>query len=783
MADADDFVINFSSSDVPKPKSAPRPQFRKQRTASQNSSKTGSKSAAGSRLATPAQAHVRTAGTKRPREEKPMHEIIAPPAAAATPSNVAAPEAPQIEGRTSQAASRSRPKQARGLRNTDQILSSSKSARNVASSEGVEDGRLAAASMAAGDSLVETGLDARLVTAAARIAGMAPAYSKEDPASHGQFDLKPTNVQKLMIPPALAGQHCVGLAATGSGKTLSYVLPVLQYLVHCSHKQRIKREQGTYAVMLTPTRELAEQVAEVLNRFQSAYSWLTASALIGGASRKSDKSRLRKGVTILVATPGRLLDHLQNTHTFSLKRLAWLVLDEFDRLLDMGFAEAISGIVSHLKRRSGEAQLQVLATSATLTPEAAEQLDSITKTANGEQAVALVDTVHSTQGQTAIVGSVKDAAAQFKFTEGASHSELSSGDLELTGKSVGTCDHHWCSVNIKWRFPTVVGMAAHYVGLHSRKMLLFLSTRQEVEHFTDALTALWPSLPGKGGAHFIGGLHGGMAAAERQSRWKAFAQASSGLLLATDVAARGLDAPAVHVIVQCALPSDPADYVHRAGRTARMGRRGSSFLMLQPHEQQYVSVLAGIGVQVSEASTTPWLSSLVGKVPPVDALPPPPAAGDASAEAAPSGSSSTAAVAQTPGTRAVAIMRSVREESSSAKPTVAAASAAKRWQVWYESLVEWDPKRSERAAATFSAYTRAYSTHTRQLKAFLHVKALHLGHVAKCFGLRSQPSDAGAGTAKLGREAAIPAHLAGKRSVAVPSYRKKTHNSMSEFAS
>ena len=637
--------------------------------------------------------------------------------------------------------------------------------------------------MAAGDSLVAAGLDGRLVTGAARIAGMAPAYSKEDPSSHGQFDLKPTNIQKLMVPHALAGQHCVGLAATGSGKTLSYVLPVLQYLVHCSHKQRIKREQGTYAVMLTPTRELAEQVAEVLNRFQSSYSWLTASALIGGASRKSDKSRLRKGVTILVATPGRLLDHLQNTHTFSLKRLAWLVLDEFDRLLDMGFAEAISGIVGHLKRRSGDAQLQVLATSATLTPEAAQQLDSITKTANEEAAVALVDTVHSPEGHAQIVTSVQEASRHLTQSGSAAGEAAPSerGELELAGKSVGTCDHHWCSVNIKWRFPTVVGMAAHYVGLHSRKMLLFLSTRQEVEHFTEALTALWGALPGTGGPHFIGGLHGGMAAGDRQSKWKAFSRAASGLLLATDVAARGLDAPAVHVIVQCALPSDPADYVHRAGRTARMGRRGSSFLMLQPHEQQYVNVLAGIGVQVTEASTTPWLSSLVGRIPPVEALPPPPAVGDDSTVEAAGGAAG--GETQTPAMRALAIMRSTRDESAAGKQTVAAASAAKRWQVWYESLVEWDSARAAKAAATFSAYTRAYSTHTKQLKAFLHVKALHLGHVAKCFGLRSQPSDAGAGTAKAGREAAVPAHLSGKRSAAVPSYRKKTHNSMSEFAS
>lgn len=680
---------------------------------------------------------------------------------------------------------RSWAKQPRRQRATEQILSSSRSARNVPSSEGAEDSKVAAASMAAGDSLVSAGLDSRLVTAAARIAGMAPAFNKEDESSYGQFDLKPTNIQKLMIPPALAGQHCVGLAATGSGKTLSYVLPVLQYLVHCSQKQRIKRDQGTYAVMLTPTRELAEQVAEVLNRFQSAYSWLTASALIGGASRKSDKSRLRKGVTILVATPGRLLDHLQNTHTFSMKRLAWLVLDEFDRLLDMGFAEAISGIVGHLKRRSGEAQLQVLATSATLTPEAAAQLDSITSTCNAEQSIALVDTVHSAEGLAQNVTSVQEASRHFMHS-GDAQDGVPAGDLELAGKSVGTCDHHWCSVNIKWRFPTVVGMAAHFVGMHSRKMLLFLSTRQEVEHFAEALGALWGSLPGTGGPHFIGGLHGGMAATDRQSKWKAFSKATSGLLLATDVAARGLDAPAVHVIVQCALPSDPADYVHRAGRTARMGRRGSSFLMLQPHEQQYVNVLAGIGVQVTEASTTPWLSSLVGRVPPVEALPAPPAAGDEStvdgSGAAASGSG-TAMESQTPGMRAMAIMRSVRDETAATKHTVAAASAAKRWQVWYESLVEWDTQRSAKAASTFSAYTRAYSTHTKQLKAFLHVKALHLGHVAKCFGLRVPPSDAGAGTAKAGREAAVPAHLAGKRSVAVPSYRKKTHNSMSEFAS
>eukprot|EP00947_MAST-08B_sp_MAST-8B-sp1_P004808 g4808.t1 len=162
----------------------------------------------------------------------------------------------------------------------------------------------------------------------------------------------PTQVQRKAIPAILAGQDIMVKSETGSGKTLSYLLPVLQGLLE--EPNRVARAGGTRAIVILPTRELANQVLSVLAKLVRRFPYVVAGNVTGGEKRKSEKARLRKGITILVATPGRLLDHLEKTASFDVTLLRWLVLDEADRLLDLGFEQQLSKILAALRSRAAK---------------------------------------------------------------------------------------------------------------------------------------------------------------------------------------------------------------------------------------------------------------------------------------------------------------------------------------------------------------------------------------------------------------------------------------------
>lgn len=758
MAEEGDLVLGFAADAAPAP---PRRSVKRRRE------KPGRE----------ANSAAKRASRPPPSRAQERHGEQQPPSASERSEaarGAGAAQVPAVPQRATAHSTHARGKGPPSRRLEHSILASSRGAGSVAADVlGQRAGAapVVPAALLSGTSVVELGVQGKLVTAAARTAGLAPRYSADDPSTHGVKDFKPSVIQALFIPPALTPHHTVGVAPTGSGKTLAFALPLLQHLLNASATSPIKREHGTYAMVITPTRELALQVGSVLEALATAAPWLCVGVLTGGTKRKTDKARLRKGLSVVVATPGRLLDHLQHTSSFRTGRMSWLVLDEFDRLLDMGFSDTISAILAELQKvqTRGHRPVQVLATSATLPPACSKALDTLLQTAAPDRTATVV---HAGLRTAQVVQHVADAEA-VGAKAGAASAAVTVGGTA----TAGSCDHHWAAVNIKWRMPTLMAMARFFVGKYGRKALLFLSTRDEVSHVTAVLKALWPALSarpkGSDGPQedaFLGGLHGGMEAGDRRAAWAGFAAASHGLLVATDVAARGLDVPAVHVIVQCALPSDPADYVHRAGRTARMGRRGMSILLLQPHEKDYLKVLASMGVQASEVTTTKWLKGLVGKVPPVAALPEPPPPGE-------EGEDSTGE--ETPQARAVRIITGVVEESEAAKPAFAAACAAKRWQVWHECWVGWQAARARQATAAYTAYTRAYSTHDKRLKAFLHVKALHLGHVAKAFGLRNPPTSA-VGAERTARAAEAPAP---RRSDGVKSYARRKVDTLSEFAS
>jgi ATP-dependent RNA helicase DDX31/DBP7 len=155
---------------------------------------------------------------------------------------------------------------------------------------------------------------------------------------------------------------------TGSGKTLAYVIPLIQSLfnyAHASNSSKISRDQGTFAIIMAPTRELCIQIQKVVQKVCIPFPWMVEGTIMGGEKKKAEKSRLRKGVTILIATPGRLEDHLFNTQSFKYDMVRHVILDEADRLLDLGFDKTIRNIMHHLRSRT-QTRPQTVLISATL---------------------------------------------------------------------------------------------------------------------------------------------------------------------------------------------------------------------------------------------------------------------------------------------------------------------------------------------------------------------------------------------------------------------------------
>jgi ATP-dependent RNA helicase DDX31/DBP7 len=164
----------------------------------------------------------------------------------------------------------------------------------------------------------------------------------------------PTAIQKTAIPQLISDDSDAFIQAqTGSGKTLAYLLPIVERIIAISRNDtQVHRDSGLFAIVLAPTRELCKQIAFVLETILRCAPWIVGTTVIGGESKQSEKARLRKGVNILIATPGRLADHLDNTEVLNVTRVRWLVLDEGDRLMELGFEEEIRGIVEEIGRRT-----------------------------------------------------------------------------------------------------------------------------------------------------------------------------------------------------------------------------------------------------------------------------------------------------------------------------------------------------------------------------------------------------------------------------------------------
>lgn len=324
---------------------------------------------------------------------------------------------------------------------------------------------------------------------------------------------QPTPIQEAAIPEALAGRDVIGCAQTGTGKTAAFILPILQ---------RISNKRGVKALIITPTRELASQIEEVAVTCGRATRHRTV-AIYGGVSYRPQESKLRAGVDLVVATPGRLLD-LMESRTVNLSGVEMLVLDEADRMLDMGFWPDVKRIISALPR-----ERQTLLFSATMSPKTLNVISS-----------TLSEPVTINIGRPSTPVKLIN---QIVYPVGAT--EKNNLLLEILKQQ------------------------------EMLRVLIFARTKRRVDRLCDTLTR-----NGLAAAP----IHSGLTQAQRARTLADFKRGRIRFLVGTDIVARGIDVENITHVVNYDIPTNPEDYVHRIGRTARAGENGAAISLLGVEE-------------------------------------------------------------------------------------------------------------------------------------------------------------------------------------------------------
>ncbi|KAH7728325.1 putative ATP-dependent RNA helicase pitchoune [Aphelenchoides avenae] len=372
-----------------------------------------------------------------------------------------------------------------------------------------------------------------------------------------------TKIQAETIEPLLEGRDVLGAAKTGSGKTLAFLIPAIELLVKLGWKQY----NGTGVIIISPTRELSMQTYGVVSELLEKHPNLTHGLIMGGANRQAEAQRLAKGISVLVATPGRLLDHLQNTDDFIHRNLKCLIIDEADRILDIGFEVEMQQILRCLPKKR-----QSMLFSATQTP----KVDELVKVA-----------LHANP--------LKIDANDKKDEDAATVEGLEQGYVVCPSEK---------------RFLLLFTFLKKNKG---KKVMVFFSSCASVKYHHELLNYI--DMP-------VQCIHGKQKQQKRTCTFFSFCQAESGILLCTDVAARGLDIPQVDWIVQYDPPDEPREYIHRVGRTARGDTgTGHALLVLRPEELGFLRYLKAAKVTLNEyefswakiANIQPQLEKLVSQ--------------------------------------------------------------------------------------------------------------------------------------------------------------------------
>lgn len=550
----------------------------------------------------------------------------------------------------------------------------------------------------------------------------------------------PTAIQRSAIKELVARKQDVVndafiQAETGSGKTLAYLLPIVHQLLQLSKEVKaagedFSRHSGLLAIILAPTRELSKQISVVLESLLSCCHWIVSGIVIGGEKKQSEKARLRKGINILVATPGRLADHLDNTEVLDVSKVRWLVLDEGDRLLELGFEKDIQRLVSTLNLRSRKKDDHPL-------PGLPARRSNILCSATIKAEVDDLATI-----------ALKDPVTIAVSQEEKEATESAAATTETAFTAPAQLKQSYVIVPPKQRLVTLVAALRQAFKRRASvsKCIVFMSCADSVDFHFEILTRTSNSskdnaqpedtdktaetqlstklsrsdkIPQghtihesrtQGTAHSIGSttstddpvqifrLHGSLQQSTRTSTLKAFSATSDpAILVCTDVAARGLDLANIDLVIEYDPPFAKEDHLHRIGRTARAGKDGRAMMFLMPGcEEGYSSFLqqGGGGRIVARHSAEELLK---------------------------------------------------KSFTSEAKQAAGKENAAD-WEVRATDLqldVErWalaNPKHLEQARRAFQSHVRAYATHVAAERSIFNMKELHLGHLAKAFALRDKP--------------------------------------------
>lgn len=344
--------------------------------------------------------------------------------------------------------------------------------------------------------------------------GLQPAFARRC-ESLGYAE--PTPIQTQAIPVVLSGKDLIGCAETGTGKTAAFMLPLLQTI------SSTKAVVGVRSLILAPTRELAAQIAESFKSLNTKKG-LRAVTIVGGLSMRRQSDELRRGAQVVIATPGRLLDHIERGN-LNLSSVEILVLDEADRMLDMGFLPAIRKVLSELPSKR-----QALLFSATMSPE----IEKLARSTMNKPEIIEVSPR----------GSAAETVEQYAYTV-ATESKTALL-LDLLEKE------------------------------QSARVLVFTRTKRGAERLSHILQAR---------EHKANRIHADRSQSQRESALRGFREGHTRVLVATDIAARGIDVDSVSHVINYDMPTAPEDYVHRIGRTGRAGKKGLAITLVTPVDE------------------------------------------------------------------------------------------------------------------------------------------------------------------------------------------------------
>src|SRR4030042_3538544 len=333
---------------------------------------------------------------------------------------------------------------------------------------------------------------------------------------------EPTPIQKMAIPSALKGRDIIGQAQTGTGKTAAFGIPIIE-------RKPEERGKYPYAIVLCPTRELAVQVAQEINKIGSAKGVLSLP-VYGGQSMEVQLKNLRKGVDLVVGTPGRVIDHIRRK-SLILKEIKIVVLDEADEMLNMGFIEDIETILREVPQ-----ERQTMLFSATMPTE----ILTISKKYMNKPKHVHVDATAM------IVPKVKQAFYEVREED---------------------------KIKALTRLVDVEGPSL---------TLVFSRTKREVDDVSGKLMQM---------GYSAGAIHGDFTQSHRDEMMRKFKKGEIDILVATDVAARGLDIPDVSHVINYSIPQDPEGYIHRIGRTGRAGKSGIAITFVTPREYRQLRLI------------------------------------------------------------------------------------------------------------------------------------------------------------------------------------------------